>query len=163
MDQDEKTVDTALRAAERMYDEEDARFRQSEQKAAAVLAVAGILLTIFARQPPTVTEGCFGLVLQALTLGTFLALAVSIINGLIALSPRTAFKRVNPGDLASDETLAYSSEKLKKALLKRYSENIAENSQITERKMDAIWWSVVSVSAGLLLMLLATILQMVQH
>jgi len=160
LDQDEKTVDAALRAAERLYDEEDARFRQSEQKATALLAVAGVLLGVLSRQPPTGTDNCFGLVLRTLSLVAFLALAVGIAFGLIVLSPRTAFKRVKPGDLASDATLALSPEKFKRAILERYSEAITASSKVTERKFSAVWWSLRAVSLGLSLMFLAGILQL---
>lgn len=161
MDQDEKTVDAALRAAERLYDEEDARFRHSEQKGAALLAVAGVLLTVFSRvqQPSHGTETCFDVTLRILSIGTMSALMVAFVFGLVALQPRTQFQRMKPADLASDATLARTVEGLKRELLQRYSGAVAENSKVTEQKLDAIKYGFWSVLVALSLMVVATILQ----
>jgi predicted membrane protein len=147
-DDQERTIDTALRAAERTYDEEEARFRHTEQKATALLAVAGVLLTVFARTfPAAMTEAapCLILLQRILTILTILALAVAFVFGLAAVHPRQ-FKRITARDLMSDQTLNLSPLQVKRSLLERYSQVIEQNSTVTEGKLKSVkygFWAVL--------------------
>jgi hypothetical protein len=164
MAQDEKTVDVALRAAERLYDDEEARLRLSEQKGTALLAVAGVLLTVFSRvqQPSIGTKDCLDPIFRVLSIGTVAALMAAFIFGLIALRPRTKFKRIKPADLASDATRTRPVEELKRELLERYSEIVAENSRVTEQKLSALTSGFKAVLIALSLISLAAILVAVE-
>jgi hypothetical protein len=162
LDQDGRTIDAALRAAERLYDEEETRFRQTEQKATALLAVAGVLLTVFSRVPSIGTKACLDPILRVLSIGTITALLAAFIFGLIALRPRTQFKRMKPADLASDATRTRPAEELKRELLERYCEAVTENSRVTEQKLGALKSGFISVLVALSLMSLAAILTVVE-
>lgn len=167
----ETTVDIALRAAERLYGEEDERFRHSEQKGVALLAVAGVLLTVFSArtsslsqpsQLSSVTDACLGPLLRGLALGATAALVIAFIFGLVSLRPRTAFQRLRPGDLAKPATLALSPDDLKRFLLERYTEFISANSMVTERKLESIRAGFIAILVALSLMVTAAILQAVR-
>jgi uncharacterized integral membrane protein len=158
-DDQERTIDAALRAAERAYDEEEARFRHTEQKATALLAVAGVLLTVFARTFPvatTATAPCVFIFQRTVTILTILALAVAFIFGLAAVHPRQ-FKRITARDLTSDQTLNLPPVQVKKFLLERYSQVIGQNSTVTEGKLKSVKYGFWAVLFALLLIALSAI------
>jgi hypothetical protein len=155
-DDQERTIEAALRAAERAYDEEEARFRHTEQKATALLAVAGVLLTVFARTipvPPGEVSACLALGQRILTILTMIALGVAFVFGLAAVHPRQ-FKRVTPRDLMSEQTLNLPPIQVKKSLLKTYSRVIDDNSTVTEGKLRSVKYGFWAVLFALLLIAL---------
>lgn len=138
MDPSEDTVEAALRAAERVYEEEDARFRHTDQKTIALLAFAGVLLTIVSRALTGDTSRQVTCLSRSLVISGILGLSVAVVLALVALLPRWAFSRIETNDLSKDASLSLSAVKLKRFLLARYIENIDKNSKATDLKLTFV-------------------------
>jgi hypothetical protein len=156
-----EVVSELLRAAERLYTEEDARFRYAEGKAGVLVAASGAaLLAVLSKTPDLARGTTTATCIEIMTgVAAVVLLTAAFALGTISLLPRDV-KRIGAEGIPEEAAAFQDILAVRKHLLELYSEATQRNVEVTDAKMRLVTAGIVLLSLALLVMAAAFVVQL---